>query len=107
MEDHQPYWDETKKILDKMFEKEKDNMINFQFNKLKNQIKPLYKCDIINGKKVKTNVQVGWTVKLKNEYIRGNFSKSTSKNACFKNRCNTLEECKLAVENWIDSHKNL
>jgi len=104
-DNHQTYWDETKKILDEMFDEEKENMINFQFNKLKTQIKPLYKLAVIDGKRVITEEQIGWQVKLKNEYIKGSCRFSTSKSACFKNRCNTIEECKLEVENWIDSHK--
>jgi hypothetical protein len=104
-DNHQPYWDETKKILDEMFEEEKENMINFIFNEFKTQIKPLYKLAKINGKRVKTNKQVGFFVKMKNKYVKGSCTKTTSKSACFKNRCNTIEECKLEVENWIDSHK--
>ena len=104
-DNHQSYWDETKKILDEMFEEEKENMVNFVLNDLKEQIKPLYKLAKINGKRVKTNKQVGFFVKMKNKYINGSCTKSTSKSACFKNRCNTIEECKLECEKFIDSHK--
>lgn len=105
-DNYQPYWDETKKLMDKMFQEEEENMTNLIFQDLKKQIKPLYKCINKNDKKIVTQIQVGWQLKFKNKHIQDNNRFSISKNATIKNRCDTLDECKILLESWIDSYRN-